>query len=71
MFGSSEMALERTKVRLLGSDSAVVLALWRMTGQVSPGGAPVGDRAGVFTFVVERRRLACRFRAEHRPDRRG
>lgn len=55
MFGSSEMALERTKVRLLGSDSAVVLAVWRMTGQVSPDGAQVGDRAGMFTFVVERR----------------
>ena len=44
MFGSSEMALERTKVRLLGSDSAVVLALWRMTGQLPRRGA--GGRPG-------------------------
>ncbi|SDY52421.1 YybH family protein [Tessaracoccus flavus] len=54
MFGGSEMTLERTKVRRLGADAAVVHALWSMTGQVDPAGSPVGDRSGVLSFVVER-----------------
>lgn len=54
MFGSSQMRLVRTKVRQLGSSAAVVHALWEMSGQVDPDGDGVGDRRGVFVFVVER-----------------
>lgn len=55
MFGRSTMALERTKVRNLGDDVAVVHALWQMTGQVDPDGETAGGRQGVFVFVVEHR----------------
>ncbi|NLE96885.1 MAG: SgcJ/EcaC family oxidoreductase [Propionibacterium sp.] len=55
MFGSSTMRLERIKVRRLSVTIAVVHASWRMSGQFDPDGVRVGDRAGVFTFVAERR----------------
>lgn len=54
MFGSSEMALTRTKLRLLGPDAAVVHAQWEMSGQVAPDGEPVDPRTGLFTFVTVR-----------------
>lgn len=54
MFGSSEMALTRTKLRFLGPDAAVLHAQWEMSGQVAPDGRPVGGRTGVFTFVAVR-----------------
>lgn len=55
MFGTTTMELERTKVRMLSDGIAVVHALWHMTGQRNPQGRTVGDRDGVFTFVVVRR----------------
>lgn len=54
MFGNSTMELERTKVRDLGDDAAVVHALWRMSGQVDPAGEPVGERRGVLVLVTAR-----------------
>lgn len=70
MFGGSRMTLERTKVRRLGSDAALVHALWTMTGQVDPAGSPVGDRSGVLSFVVERQpEGGCLAVAAHNTDR--
>ena len=54
MFTGSQMQLEKTKTRLLGKKTAVVHALWRMWGQKDPRGNKVGQRRGVFTFVVVR-----------------
>lgn len=54
MFGLSSMQLTRIKTRRLGSDAAVVHCLWSMCGQVDPRGADVGDREGVFSFVLVR-----------------
>lgn len=64
MFPDTHLEFERTRVRLLGPDHAVVHARWAMTGQVVPGegGEAAGDRAaarggvrrGVFSFVVSR-----------------
>lgn len=55
IFPGSVMEMGRSRVRLVGADAAVVQARWHLTGQSSPAGDPVDDRAGVFTFVLERR----------------
>ncbi|MGP6175058.1 hypothetical protein [Corynebacterium sp. A21] len=54
MFPSTDLEFEKTAVRMLGEEHAVVHALWRMSGQLAPGstGERGGDRRGVFTFVV-------------------
>lgn len=55
IFPESTMKMQPPRVRLIGSDAAVVQSKWDLTGQVSPTGEPAGDRQGVFTFVLERR----------------
>lgn len=55
MFPDSKMTMAAPRVRHVGTDAAVVQCQWHMVGQSSPTGAPVGERQGVFTFVLERR----------------
>src|SRR5690625_7786411 len=43
------------RVRLVGTDAALVQSKWDLTGQVSPTGEPAADRQGIFTFVLEKR----------------
>lgn len=54
MFGHSTMDLTKASTRMLGQDAAVVVASWRMRGQVGPDGAPGGERTGVVSFTVAR-----------------
>lgn len=68
MFPDTDLEFERTSVRRLGEDHAVVHARWRITGQVVPDGSAEqgvsakrdgtaergGVRRGVLSFVVSR-----------------
>lgn len=54
MFGHSTMVLTKSSTRMLGQDAAVVLASWRMSGQVAPDGTPGGERTGVLSLTVTR-----------------
>lgn len=55
MFPDTAMTLEKVAVRMLGVDTAVVHAAWRMAGQTRPDGGRGDVRRGVFTFVGVRR----------------
>ena len=55
IFPGSRIAMAQPRVRYVGEDAAVVQSRWNLTGQVTPSGEPAGDRAGIFTFVLERR----------------
>ncbi len=55
IFPGSRIAMAQPRVRYVGKDAAVVQSRWNLTGQVTPSGKPAGDRAGIFTFVLERR----------------
>ncbi len=68
MFPDSQMTMATPRVRHLGADAAVVQCQWRMTGQVDPSGAPVGERRGIFTFVLERRAGSWIAVAAHNTD---
>lgn len=54
MFPDTHLEFEKTRVRLLGPDHAVVHARWVMTGQVAPDQGKAGRRRGVLSFVVAR-----------------
>lgn len=56
IFGASTMRLRGVRTRLLGvhDDVAVVHAEWRITDQTGPAGQQVGERSGIFVFVLQR-----------------
>ena len=55
IFPGSRITMDEPRVRLLGTDAAVVQSRWHLVGQVTPDGEPAGDRDGILTFVLERR----------------
>jgi len=55
IFPESVIKMGTPRVRLVGTDAALVQSQWHLTGQVSPTGEPAGDREGIFTFVLEKR----------------
>jgi len=54
MYGSSELSIEKLKLRSLGEDAALVHARWRLEGQVTPEGDPAGVRRGIASVVTQR-----------------
>ena len=55
IFPGSRITMNEPRVRLFGTDAAVVQSRWHLVGQVTPDGEPAGEREGIFTFVLERR----------------
>src|SRR5690625_6317456 len=55
IFPESVIKMGSPRVRLVGTDAALVQSKWDLTGQVSPTGEPAPDRQGIFTFVLEKR----------------
>lgn len=69
IFGASTMTLRGVRTRRLGDDVAVVHADWRITGQSAPAGQEVGERAGIFVFVLRRDADGWRAVAAQNTDR--
>ncbi len=52
IFAGSRMELQKVRVRDLGGGTAVVHALWSLSGQLPQAGEEPGERMGVISFVV-------------------
>jgi uncharacterized protein (TIGR02246 family) len=59
MFSRSHMRFTHVQKRLIGEAGAVVVAKWELEGQTGPDGEPAGNRAGIFTFVLEFDAASC------------
>src|SRR5690625_712676 len=68
IFPESVIKMGTPRVRLVGTDAALVQSQWQLTGQVSPTGEPAGDREGIFTFVLEKRGAGWITVAAHNTD---
>src|SRR5699024_12793600 len=55
IFPGSRITMNEPRLRLFGTDAAVVQSRWHLAGQVTPEGEPAGEREGSFTFALERR----------------
>jgi uncharacterized protein (TIGR02246 family) len=56
MFRDSVMTIKETHVKFIRSDIAIAHVLWETRGDVVPDRKPGAPRAGIFTWVVEKRR---------------
>lgn len=55
IFSSSTLAVERTKLKMLGESAAVVIARMHLKGQSALANEKPGDRRTLFTFVLEKK----------------
>lgn len=53
-FRQARIAVEKVAFRQVGSDGAVVLVRWQVSGQLDPDDAPTDPRRGVLTMTLER-----------------
>ncbi|MCA0294026.1 MAG: SgcJ/EcaC family oxidoreductase [Actinobacteria bacterium] len=53
-FRGSTFTIEKLTQRLLGPDAALVLARWRIEGQLDPDGEVAGIRRGLATVAMQR-----------------
>jgi uncharacterized protein (TIGR02246 family) len=56
MFRDSVLTIKETHVKFLRPDIALAHILWETRGDVVPDRKPGAPRAGIFTWVVEKRR---------------
>jgi uncharacterized protein (TIGR02246 family) len=53
-FAGSEFTVEKLSQRLVGESGAVVIARWRIEGQLDPAGDPAPVRRGIASIVLHR-----------------
>lgn len=54
MFPDSTLSLDKSEVREMGKDVAVVHAVYQLAGQVTPAGEPAAERSTVLSFTFVR-----------------
>jgi uncharacterized protein (TIGR02246 family) len=68
VFSKSVLRFTRTQSRFLGSDSAVVHGIWKMTGHFDPQRRWGNERSGILSFVVQRQSGQWRVVASQETD---
>lgn len=53
-FREASIDFDKVSLRRIGTDAAVVLTRWQLTGQIDPDDVPADLRRGVLTFVLQR-----------------